>query len=85
MLIIFFDIKGTVHKEFDLAGQQVNSAYYCDVLLRLRENMRRLCPKLSLQKQAVPSRQRTASHFVFHRGILTESNMTFVPTHPTFL
>jgi hypothetical protein len=27
MLIIFFDIKGTVHKEFLLAGQTVNSVY----------------------------------------------------------
>jgi hypothetical protein len=31
MLIIFFDIKGIVHKEFVLAGQTVNSAYNCDV------------------------------------------------------
>jgi hypothetical protein len=28
----FFDIKGIVYKEFILAGQTVNSAYYCDVL-----------------------------------------------------
>jgi hypothetical protein len=27
MLIIFFDIKGILHKEFFLAGQTVNSAY----------------------------------------------------------
>jgi hypothetical protein len=27
MLIISFDIKGTVHKEFVLAGQRINSAY----------------------------------------------------------
>jgi hypothetical protein len=32
MFIIFFDIKGNVHKEFILAGQRVDSAYYCDVL-----------------------------------------------------
>jgi hypothetical protein len=30
MLIIFFDIKGTVHKESVLVGQTVNSTYYCD-------------------------------------------------------
>jgi hypothetical protein len=35
MLIVFFDIKEIVHKEFVLAGQTVNSAYYCDVLWRL--------------------------------------------------
>jgi hypothetical protein len=32
MLIIFCDINGAVHKEFILAGQTFNSAYYCDVL-----------------------------------------------------
>jgi hypothetical protein len=30
MVIIFFDIKGIVHKEFVLAGQTFISAYYCD-------------------------------------------------------
>jgi hypothetical protein len=30
MLIILFNIKGIVHKEFVLAGQIVNSAHYCD-------------------------------------------------------
>jgi hypothetical protein len=39
MLIIFFDIMGIVHKEFVLAGQTVNSKYYCDVLRRLHENV----------------------------------------------
>jgi uncharacterized OsmC-like protein len=38
-LIIFFDIKGSVHKEFILAGQTVNSAHYCSVLQRLHENV----------------------------------------------
>jgi hypothetical protein len=33
MIIILFDIKGTFHNVFVLAGQTVSSAYYCDVLL----------------------------------------------------
>jgi hypothetical protein len=32
MLIIFFDIRGIIHKDFVLAGQKVNSKRYCDVL-----------------------------------------------------
>jgi hypothetical protein len=32
MLIIFLDIKGSVHKEFVLAYHTANSAHYCDVL-----------------------------------------------------
>jgi hypothetical protein len=39
MLIIFFDIKGIVYKEFVLADQTVNATYYCDVLWCLRENV----------------------------------------------
>jgi hypothetical protein len=45
-LIIFFDNKGIVHKEFVLAGQTVNFAYYCDVLRQLRKNARRVRPEL---------------------------------------
>jgi hypothetical protein len=39
LLIFFFDNNGIVHKEFVLAGQTVNSAYYCDILRQLSENM----------------------------------------------
>jgi hypothetical protein len=39
MLIIFLDMKGIVQKEFALASQTVNSAYCCDVLWQLRENV----------------------------------------------
>jgi hypothetical protein len=46
MLIIFFAIKASVHKEFILAGQTVNFAYYCDVSWRLHENVRRHLPEL---------------------------------------
>jgi hypothetical protein len=46
MLIIFFDIKGIVHKELFLAGQTVSFTYYCDVLWHLHENVQRPCPKL---------------------------------------
>jgi hypothetical protein len=71
MLIIFFDIKWTVHKGFVLAGQSGNSAYFCDALRRLREKLRRLHLKLWRQKNWLDaaSQQRTVSHFLFHWGI----------------
>jgi hypothetical protein len=31
MLIVFFDIQGTVHKEFIPAGQTVSGKFYCEV------------------------------------------------------
>jgi len=46
MIIVFFDTKGIVHKEFVPPNQTVNSAYYCDVLRRLPENVRRRRPEL---------------------------------------
>jgi hypothetical protein len=61
MLIILFGIKGSVHKEFVLVGQTDNSAYCCDVLWRLRENVLSLTAK----ELAVASRQRAVSHFLF--------------------
>jgi hypothetical protein len=38
-LIVFFDICSIVHCEFVPQGQTVNTKFYCEVLLRLRENI----------------------------------------------
>jgi len=46
MIITFFDIKGIVHKEFIPRGQTVNSGFYCEVLRRLYEKVRRHRPQL---------------------------------------
>jgi hypothetical protein len=53
MLIIFFDIKRIVHQEYFLTGHTVNSASYCKVLRRLRENVRRLQLELWLQENCL--------------------------------
>jgi hypothetical protein len=50
MFIIFFDMKGIVHKDFVLAGQTVNFGYYCDVLRRLSENGQRFRPEFWRRK-----------------------------------
>jgi hypothetical protein len=85
MLIIFFDIKGVVHKEFILAGQIVKSAYYCEFLWRLHENMRRLHPELWRQKnwRCITTTNRLT--LPFSPGIFAKSNMTVVPHTPKFL
>ena len=40
----FFDIQGIVHKEFVPPGQTVNGKFYCEVLKRLKEGIRRKGP-----------------------------------------
>jgi hypothetical protein len=64
MLIILFDIKGTIHtkKKIVLAGQRVSSANYCDILRRLAENLRRLRPELSRQKNWMLHHDNLPSH-----------------------
>jgi hypothetical protein len=83
MLIIFFDIKEIAHKEFVLTGQIVSSAYYCDALWRLRENVRSLRPKLWRQKNWMLHHDNAPSHTSFFpTEFLMKNNMTFIP-HPT--
>jgi hypothetical protein len=75
MLIIIFDIKRTVHKEFVLAGQTVNSTY-CDILRRLRENVR---------KNWLLHQDNAPIHTSFFIGeFLTKNNMTVIPHSPYF-
>jgi len=45
MLIVFFDIQGTVHKKFVPPDQNVNGKFYCELLKRLREGIRRQSPE----------------------------------------
>jgi hypothetical protein len=65
MLIIFFDSKGIAYQELALAGQTIDSAYYCDALQRLRENSTRI---LATTELPVASRQRSILPFLFHHG-----------------
>jgi hypothetical protein len=80
MLIIFFDIKEIVHKEFILAGQTVNSAYCCDVLQRLKN-----LPKLWQQKNWLLHHDNALFHTSLLTGeFLTKNNMTVV-LHPPYV
>lgn len=47
MLIVFFDSKGVVHKEFLQSGQTVNAAFYVEVLKRLKKRVARVRPEIA--------------------------------------
>ncbi|KAL1129330.1 hypothetical protein AAG570_013859 [Ranatra chinensis] len=55
-LIVFFDAKGVVHKEFLPQGQTINAAYYEDVLERLRLERTSPLPQCSIKttRRATP-------------------------------
>jgi transposase len=46
MLVAFFDIRGIVHHTFVPEGQTVNAEFYCNVLRRLRVDIRQKRPEL---------------------------------------
>jgi hypothetical protein len=73
MFIIFFHIESIVHKEFVLAGQTVISAYCCDVLRRLRQNVRKLCPEIWVQKNWLLLHDNAPSHIHFSPGNFSPS------------
>jgi hypothetical protein len=77
MLIIFFETKRIAHKEFVQVGQTVNSAYYCDVLQRLRENVRRFRPELWRQNNWLLQHDNAPSHTSFFtRELLIKKKKT---------
>jgi hypothetical protein len=46
MFIVFWDSKGVQLAHFQKHGENLNSASYCDVLLKLRDSIRRKLPGL---------------------------------------
>jgi hypothetical protein len=87
LLIIFFDIKGIVHKEFVLTGQTVNSAYYCDILWWLHENVQILNPNFGdkITGCCIMTTQHLTFNFPSRYFFLPKATRLSSPTHPTFL
>jgi len=86
MLIVFFDIRGIVHHEFVPEGHTVNAEFYCNVLRRLREDIRRKRPELwcagnwLLHDNNAPSyRALVTREFLAHRGIITLPHPPYSP------
>lgn len=54
-LLMIFEIQGNVNKEFVPPGQTVTGMFYCDVLRRLKENIRSKWSGVELKKKIVSS------------------------------
>ena len=86
MLICFFDQVAIVHREFVPPGMTVNADFYCDVLRRLCENVRRKRPqKWQNQKLIIHHDNAPAHRSVKVSQYLAKNSMTVAPiphTHP---
>jgi len=85
-LIVFFDIRGIVHHEFVPEGQTVNAELYCNVLRRLRKDIRRKRPELwcagnwLLHDDNAPfHRALVTREFLAHKGIITLPHPPYSP------
>jgi len=84
MIITFFDIKGVVHKEFEPTGQTVNSGFYCEVLWRLREKVRRRRPQLWREQTRLLHHDNTPSHTSILAHRFPVKNKIAVIPHPPY-
>ena len=79
MIITFFDIRGIVNKEFIPRGQTVNSGFYCEVLRRLHEKVRRHRPQLWREQTWLLHHDNAPAHI----AVLTANKIPVIP-HPPY-
>ena len=80
MLIVFLDIQGIVHKELVPPGQTVNGKFYCEVLKRLREGIRRKRPDKWKKNNWFLHHDKAPAHTsLVVRQFLTSKNITVIP------
>jgi hypothetical protein len=84
ILIIFFDIKRIVHKEFFLAVQTVNSVYYCDVLLHCVKMCEDFAPNFSYERTGCCITTTHRLTLPFSQGNFWPKQHDSPHTHPTF-
>jgi transposase len=78
-----FDNEGTVHKEFVPPGQTVNGKFYCNVLRRMRENIRRKHPDKWCNNSWALHHNNAPPHIsLVLRQFLASTKMTVIPQPP---
>ena len=81
MIIVFFDSRGMVHKEFAPPGQTVNHALYKDILERLRKWVQRV--RRGIADDWVLQNDNAPAHTALSiREFLTKKNIPVLPHSP---
>ena len=84
MLICFFDQEGIVHREFVPPGMTVNATFYCDVLRRLRENVRRKRPQKWQNQNLIIHHDNAPALMSFKFMQFLATNIMNVKPHPPY-
>ena len=84
MMSCFFDQEGIVHWEFVPPGMTVNAHFYCAVLRRLHENVRRKRPQKWQNQNLIIHHDNAPAHRSFKvLQFLAKNYMTVIP-HPPY-
>jgi hypothetical protein len=84
MIIVSFDMMGTVHHEFVPPNTMVDNDFYCDVLRHLRENVRRKRPELWRNHNWLLHQDNMPTHTSLKTiEFVTNNNMVIIP-HPPY-
>jgi hypothetical protein len=84
MLIVFFDIQGTVISEWVPSGQTINWQCYLEVLTKLRKRMRRKRPELWRNGWILHHDKAPAHNTLSVKQFLANHNITELE-HPPYL
>jgi hypothetical protein len=80
MLIVFFNMKGIVHREFVPPNTTVNSDFYRDILRCLTENVRQKRPELWRNHNWLLHHNNASAHTSLKTTeFVTTNNMVIIP------
>ena len=85
MLICFFDQEGIIHQEFVPPGMTVNADFYCDVLRRLRENVRRKRPQKWQNQKLIIHNNNAPAHRSFKVSVVGQEQHDSDPPSPILI
>jgi hypothetical protein len=82
MLIDFFGVKGIVHREIVPPNITINSDFYCDILICLRENVQREGPEIWHNHNWLLHQDNEPAHTSLKTMEFVTNNMAIIPPPP---
>jgi hypothetical protein len=84
-MLIFFNVKGIVQREFVPPNTTVNSDFYCDILRHLKENVLQKRPELWHNHNWLLHHDSAPAHTSLKTTEFVTNNDIVIVPHPTCL